>query len=269
MEIDINNLIELAKTAGEAILEIYRGDFSVVEKDDHSPLTEADTRSHRIIAGELKRRYPNIPLLSEEGKQIPYEQRCRWSRYWLIDPLDGTKEFIKRNGEFTVNIALIEGRTPVIGVVYIPVRDLLYVGEVGKGCWQWSGNNKQLLKLDESVERSPIRVVCSRSHVSRTLEEFLRQLPPHQRIARGSSLKFCALAAGDAEFYPRLGPTSEWDTAAGQAVVCAAGGVVVDLEGRPFLYNKPNLVNGPFMVAPGIQWMKRHGVFEALKTLKT
>jgi 3'(2'), 5'-bisphosphate nucleotidase len=263
---DLDFLGNLARKAGEAILEVYDTDFEVERKEDSSPLTLADQRSHRLIAAELQSRYPDIPVLSEEGKEAPYHVRKAWPSFWLVDPLDGTKEFVKRNGEFSVNIALIEGTTPVIGVIYLPVLDRLYVAHIRQGCREIAQGKSRRLRVGDSLPAGTIRVLKSRSHPSPNLEALLEILPSHESVIRGSALKFCAIAAGEADFYPRLGPTWEWDTAAGQAIVSAAGGVMVDLDGKPFTYNKPNLVNGPFLVASSGAWLKQSGILE--KALK-
>jgi len=250
----------LARQAGAAILEIYSGEFAVEEKADHSPLTLADLRSHAILSQGLHDRYPDIPILSEEGKAIPFAVRRSWSRFWLVDPLDGTKEFVKRNGEFTVNIALVEADLPVLGVIYVPVGDRLYLADIRQGCWEIADDHKRALRIVEPPAAQPARVATSRSHPSPDLARLLALLPHHQTLIKGSAAKFCAVAAGEADFYPRLGPTSEWDTAAGQAIVTAAGGVMVDTEGQPFHYNKPVLVNGSFFVAPSLQWLEQMGL---------
>jgi 3'(2'), 5'-bisphosphate nucleotidase len=252
----------LARKAGKAILEVYETDFEVERKEDSSPLTLADRRSHQLIASELQYRYPEIPVLSEEGKEVPYATRRAWPRFWLVDPLDGTKEFVKRNGEFSVNIALIEGRTPIIGIIYLPVPDRLYVAHIHQGCWEIAQNKTRGLQVGGSAPTGSIRVLKSRSHPSPNLEALLDVLPSHESVTRGSALKFCAIAAGEADFYPRFGPTWEWDTAAGQAIVTAAGGVMVDLKGEPFAYNKPNLTNGPFLVASNEAWLKQSGILQ-------
>lgn len=257
---DLMFLGDLARRAGAAILEVYAGDFAVEEKSDHSPLTLADTQSHAIIAQGLQDRYPQIPLLSEEGKDVPFAVRRSWSRFWLVDPLDGTKEFVKRNGEFTVNIALVEGDLPVLGVIYIPVADRLYVADTCRGCWEIADGRQRTLGIVEPAASLPVRVATSRSHPSPDLHRILGLLPAHQTIIKGSAAKFCVVAAGEADFYPRLGPTSEWDTAAGQAIVTAAGGVMLDSLGQPFRYNKPDLVNGHFFVGPSRNWLERLGV---------
>jgi 3'(2'), 5'-bisphosphate nucleotidase len=257
----------LAKEAGKAILEVYESDFDVERKTDSSPLTLADRLSHQIIAAGLQSEYPQIPVLSEEGKEAPYPTRKSWPRFWLVDPLDGTKEFVKRNGEFSVNIALIEGTTPVVGVIYLPVLDRLFVADTRKGCWEIFQGEARTLHVVGSSPESTIRVLKSRSHPSPNLEALLEILPSHESVTRGSALKFCAIAAGEADFYPRFGPTWEWDTAAGQAIVTAAGGVMVALNGGPFDYNKPNLVNGPFLVAANFAWLKQSGILDRASEL--
>jgi len=260
--IDLDDLGKLAREAGRAILEVYRTDFAVEDKDDKSPLTLADTRSHHIIAEGLKGRYPDIPVLSEEGRETSHDIRKDWPRFWLVDPLDGTKEFVKRNDEFTVNIALVEGRSPVLGLIYLPVFDRLYVGDMSEGCWEVADGKARRLQVREPGSAAPVRVVKSRSHPSPDLRLLLEKLPGHEVLTRGSALKFCAVARGDADFYPRFGPTWEWDTAAGQAIVMAAGGVFVDPWGQPFLYNKETLLNGPFLVAGSLGWLNTTGILE-------
>lgn len=267
--VDLEFLGNLAVEAGRAILEVYETDFGVERKEDDSPITLADRRSHQIIARELPLRYPNIPVLSEEGKEVPYSVRANWDRFWLVDPLDGTKEFVKKNGEFTVNIALIEGRRPSAGVIYIPVHRHLVVAEVGRGCWEIREGRKRELHVDRPATTGPIRLVKSRSHASANLEALMEVLPACEVVKRGSALKFCAVAAGEADFYPRFGPTWEWDTAAGQAIVEASGGVLVDFMGNPFVYNKPDLINGPFLVASSLAWLQETGVLERAATLSS
>ena len=245
----IENLIAIARRAGEAILEIYNTDFSVEEKSDQSPLTEADKAAHDIIVAALTEQTPDIPLLSEESSDIAFEQRSGWRRYWLIDPLDGTREFIKRNGEFTVNIALIEDHQPVLGVVYVPVMALTYFGAQGKGAFkQAAGAAAEPIRVQTSMRR-PVQVAGSRSHAGDSLKQFLANLGDHEIVSMGSSLKICLVAEGKADVYPRLGPTSEWDTAAAQAVVEAAGGQITRTDMQPLRYNtKAELLNPFFFV---------------------
>jgi len=253
----LDDVGRLAVEAGRAILEIYRTDFSVDLKADQSPLTLADTCSHRIIADGLQAAYPDIPVLSEEGKSILYGVRKDWDRFWLVDPLDGTKEFIKRNNDFTVNIALICDHMPTMGVVYVPALDDLYLADVHRGCYRIIRDCKTQLKIPPKMPAMTLRIVQSRSHPSAELDAYIQRLPATESLQRGSSLKFCAVASGEADLYPRLGPTWEWDTAAGHAVVLAAGGVVVDLEGKPVRYNKETLLNGPFLAAPSREFLRR------------
>jgi len=245
-------LITIARQAGSRILEIYHRDFKVEYKDDQSPLTDADRASHEWIVERLRILDPEIPILSEEGRNIPYDARKGWQRFWLVDPLDGTKEFISRNGEFTVNIALIEHGYPVLGVICVPVTDTIYYGEQGNGAVKIEGSGEERRISVQKPSDSEITIVESRSHPSAELETFMEQLN-HQystihRISKGSSLKFCSVADGTAHLYARMGPTMEWDTGAGQAIVEAAGGTVVWLDGTRVNYNKENLRNHFFIV---------------------
>jgi 3'(2'), 5'-bisphosphate nucleotidase len=245
----LDDLLNLAREAGSAILKIYETDFGVEHKQDNSPLTEADLASHRTIMEGLQRLTPDIPVLSEESADIPYETRQTWQRYWLIDPLDGTREFVKRNGEFTVNIALIENHRPSLGVVYAPVLDRIYYGSDTNGAWRQDGGQATLPIRVVAHRRSPLHVAGSRSHAGDSLLRFLEKLGNHKLVSMGSSLKLCLVADGEADIYPRLGPTSEWDTAAAQAVVEAAGGSVTTLDLKPLSYNtKDSLLNPHFLV---------------------
>jgi 3'(2'), 5'-bisphosphate nucleotidase len=245
----IPEVVRLAQRAGDAILSVYGEQFEVTHKSDRSPLTLADLRSHEIIVQGLRALTPDVPVLSEEASDIPFEQRRQWSRYWLVDPLDGTKEFVSRNGEFTVNIALIENHVPVLGVVHVPVTSTTYTGAAGVGAFRKiDAQPTQALQV-RSPAASPLRIVGSRSHRGDSLDQHLPKLAPYELIAVGSSLKFCFIAEGSADFYPRLGPTSEWDTAAAQAVVEAAGGAVVKTDGERLRYNtKADLLNPHFLV---------------------
>ena len=246
---DYQWLVALARRAGAAILEIYGTEFEVTEKDDASPLTRADLAAHNIIMGGLERHDPHTPVISEEGGLPDYAQRRQWRRYWLVDPLDGTKEFVSRNGEFTVNIALIEDHAPVFGVVHVPVRDVTYVGDTASGARRIAGDGPpEPIRVAETTP-ARVRVVGSRSHASKGLGAWLEAIGEHELVAMGSSLKFCVVAEGGADVYPRLGPTSEWDTAAAQAVVEAAGGSVVRTDGTPLAYNtKADILNPHFVV---------------------
>lgn len=245
-------VIAIARQAGAAIMEVYRsGDTGQTSKADDSPLTLADLAAHRIIVAELTRLTPDIPVLSEEDADIPYAVRSQWRRFWLVDPLDGTKEFIKRNGEFTVNIALIENGEPVLGVVYAPVLDVCYYGARSAGAHIRRGAAAALpIAAKPHAQGEPLKVVASRSHADERTTALLQSLGDHQCISMGSSLKLCLVAEGAAHFYPRLGPTMEWDTAAAHAVVDAAGGMVCDMAGVSLRYNKADLHNPEFLVLP-------------------
>jgi len=251
VNIDINIVCEIAKQAGTAIMNIYgTDDFAVEYKDDHSPLTAADKASHEVIMAGLKKHFPAIPVLSEEGANVPYAVRKEWQRFWLVDPLDGTKEFIKRNGEFTVNIALIENQEPISGIVYVPAQDKIYWGIKKQGAWIQQGNDEpQAIKVRHPDRDEGLTVVMSRSHPSPELEEYLGNIMVAESLPIGSSLKLCVVAEGKADLYPRLGPTMEWDTAAGHAVVVAAGGTVETPKKEILKYNKENLLNPYFVVS--------------------
>jgi 3'(2'), 5'-bisphosphate nucleotidase len=242
-------LLELAREAGDAILAVYRSSFDVMEKGDKSPLTAADLASHRVICAGLEQLAPGIPVLSEESAAAPYETRAGWRRYWLVDPLDGTREFVGRNGEFTVNIALIEDHRPRLGVVLAPDKGVAYVGGEGLGATRIGPSGERRPIRVERPHRAPVRVVGSRSHAGDSLARFLSNLGDHELVSMGSSLKICLVAEGAADVYPRLGPTSEWDTAAAQAVVEGAGGRVTDTDRQTLRYNtKASLLNPYFLV---------------------
>jgi len=242
----------LAREAGHAILGVYAASFTVKEKDDRSPLTEADLQSERLIlAGE-------IPVLSEESSQAPYAKRAAWDWLWVVDPLDGTKEFIQRNGEFTVNIALVHKHRPVLGVVHAPALERDYYAAEGIGAFR--SDAAAAGRPIHVVPRSsgPVRVVGSRSHRGSSLDRFLARVGPHEFVEVGSSLKICLVAEGLADVYPRLGPTSEWDTAAGQCVAEQAGAQVLQLNGKPLSYNKGDDVLNPHFIVyadPGTDWL--------------
>ncbi len=250
--------IAIALEAGRATLKVYARDFAVETKADASPLTEADMAAHRIISDGLARLAPTVPLLSEEGAQIPWETRRGWTRWWLIDPLDGTREFVKRNGEFTVNIALIEDGVPVLGIVHAPVDGYLVHARRGIGAFlRDPATNRDIAIASQHPARRPLRVTASRSHLDERTARVLERIGDHEREGVGSSLKFCRTAEGRADVYPRLGPTSEWDTAAGQCVLEAAGGCVIGLDGEPFRYNRgPSLLNPDFFALgdPSLPW---------------
>jgi 3'(2'), 5'-bisphosphate nucleotidase len=263
----LRDAVHATLLAGQAVLEVYQGDFSVETKADDSPLTLADKRSHEIIKSRLGSH--GIPFISEEGREIPYDRRKQWNRVWIVDPLDGTKEFVKRNGEFTINIALIENQRPVMGVVYAPVPCWLYIASVEAGAYKISDvaitdieNGRGLdtlmgaarkLPFGGQNQRTAYTIVGSRSHGTRELADFVERKRAEKGavefIQAGSSLKICLVAEAAADIYPRLGPTMEWDTAAGQAVAECAGAIVRTYEKeQPLLYNKPNLLNPWFIV---------------------
>jgi len=250
-EIDFEKVCAVARDAGAAIMEIYAGEFNVELKGDNSPLTCADRASHEVITAGLQQAYPEIPILSEEGRDISYRERSEWSRFWLVDPIDGTKEFIKRNGEFTVNIALIEEGLVVAGVVYVPAQEKTYLGIKTQGAWLKVGDNDPVkIQVRKADHEAGLTVVMSRSHPSPELEAYLQNIKVAEALPVGSSLKLCVVAEGKADVYPRLGPTMEWDTAAGHAVVEAAGGTVTQVDGSPLVYNNEDLLN-PFFIVKG------------------
>ena len=245
--------IGLAREAGAAILAVYAQDFSVETKDDDSPLTQADLASHRIIVAGLRALAADIPVLSEEDAGIPWETRRQWPRHWLVDPLDGTRELVKKNGEFTVNIALLDDHEPVLGVVRIPVSGCCYFAARGYGAFREEpGQAPQPIAVAPLSPDAPVRVVGSKSHGGPGLQQFVAALGPHQLVTIGSSLKLCQVAEGAADVYPRLGLTSEWDTAAAQAIVEVAGGQVVSLEtGQPLRYNTGDSLLNPYFIVYG------------------
>lgn len=251
MEVNLNGLVELAKdaakAAGEEIIKIYEsGDFSVESKSDNSPLTLADKASHLKIVSFLEK--TGIPILSEEGRDIEYEERSKWDYFWMIDPLDGTKEFIKKNGEFTVNIALIQGNLPVLGVVYPPILKDMYAAVHGQGA---KLNGVKISTSKASLDQPGLKVVASRSHMSSETQDFVDKLNDPEIVSKGSSLKLLMVACGEADVYPRFGPTMEWDTAAAHVIVTEAGGRVVHTDLKtPVKYNKENLLNPFFVVLP-------------------
>ena len=262
--------IDAALKAGEKILSIYedpKSDFEIEKKADNSPLTIADRKAHEAIVAILNE--TPFPVLSEEGKHLDYEVRRKWDTLWIVDPLDGTKEFIKRNGEFTVNIALVQNSVPVLGVIYVPVKRILYFAVEGVGAYKCSGlvgledDTVTLKQMIEDSERLPLDdprdhfiVVASRSHLSPETEEYIADLRKKKRggielISRGSSMKICLVAEGEADVYPRFAPTMEWDTAAGHAIARAAGMEVYQAgKDEPLRYNKEDLLNPWFIVEP-------------------
>ena len=255
----LNAVNEIAIAAGSEILDVYNSEqaIEVTTKQDDSPLTDADRRAHLLIVDRLSSLTPDIPLLSEESDAMDYGLRKSWQHYWLIDPLDGTKEFISRNGEFTVNIALIEEGQSVGGVVHVPVTGVSYFGGIGIGAWKQdsnqSGSEAQPISSRSMQENSGVSIVASRRHLGEQLDALVEKLEQQfgkaTLLSMGSSLKMCLLAEGSADIYPRLAPTSEWDTAAAHGILSAAGGEIVDLQFQPLRYNsKPELLN-PFFLA--------------------
>ncbi len=246
-QFNIDDIINIAKKAGDGILEIYNKDFNIEYKDDKSPLTQADKASHNIIVEGLKKY--NLPVLSEEGRNIPYEERKNWELFWMIDPLDGTKEFIKKNGEFTVNIALIHKNEPIFGIVYAPVLDWVYFNDNENA---YKVEKEGLIKLPVKRDDNKFIIVASRSHLNEETKEFIDNIKTDKQkefISIGSSLKLCLIAEGKADIYPRLAPTMEWDTAAADAVVRKSGKKVYNYENElPMQYNKLNLLNPWFIV---------------------
>ncbi|PCI78710.1 MAG: 3'(2'),5'-bisphosphate nucleotidase [SAR86 cluster bacterium] len=255
----LNAVNQIAIAAGSEILAVYNSEHAieVSTKQDDSPLTDADRRAHCLIVDRLSSLTPDIPLLSEESDAIDYGLRKSWQRYWLIDPLDGTKEFINRNGEFTVNIALIENGESVAGVVHVPVTGISYFGGIGIGAWKQETNcldsEAKSIISRPMQENSCVRIVASRRHLGEQLDALVGKIENHfgkaTLLSMGSSLKMCLLAEGNADIYPRMAPTCEWDTAAAHGILSAAGGEIVDLQFRPLRYNsKPELLN-PFFIA--------------------
>ncbi|WP_415226821.1 3'(2'),5'-bisphosphate nucleotidase CysQ [Psychromonas sp.] len=240
----VAGICTIARSAGKKILEIYQRDFEVVLKADSSPLTEADLAAHQIIAAGLAELTPDIPVLSEEDADIEWSLRKTWTQFWLVDPLDGTKEFINKNGEFTVNIALIEEGKPVLAVVYAPVLDKLYFTDREHAYLTTA--DKANIRLQVSPPTEILKVVGSRSHPSADLAEYLTKLGPYEMVAVGSSLKFCLIAEGLADIYPRLGPTMEWDTGAGHCVAEKAGAIVCKLDGQALRYNQQESLLNPY-----------------------
>jgi len=256
-QIDIQDIVKIAKNAGKAIIEIYNQDFDVEFKTDNTPLTIADQKANKIILAALNKLpvnsflQQNIPILSEEGRNIPYDERKNWKYFWLIDPLDGTKEFVKKNGEFTINIALIYKGVPVLGVVYSPVLDVCYWAKKGEGAFK----DGKKLPINAKKQRDVYKIVASRSHMSNETKEFIDAIETEKEkviISIGSSLKICLVAEGEANIYPRLGPTMEWDTAAAHAIVNESDGLFNKYKDndtyQKHLYNKKNLLNEWFVV---------------------
>ena len=240
-------VICIARRAAAAILKVYAEDFDVQHKADNSPLTRADLAAHDIITEGLQRITPDVPLLSEEGPALPWSARQQWHTYWLIDPLDGTREFVKRRGEFTVNIALVQDHQPVFGVIQAPVTGTVWHAQAGRGALRRDGQNECVLHA-RAPSVCPLKVAVSRSYCDARTQAVLAQVPGCQGVPLGSSLKFCHLAEGALDVYPCLHPTNEWDTAAGQCILEAAGGALLATNGQAFRYNcRENLLNGDFI----------------------
>ena len=254
----VPKVCDIARQAAGDILAVYDSEFTIQQKDDRSPLTAADLAAHRRIVDGLRRLTPDWPILSEESAHIDWDTRRQWTRYWLVDPLDGTREFVKRNGEFTVNIALIDAGRSVLGVVQAPVS--------GELAWAWSGGGAWIAQAQAHARAcrtrargNPLRVAGSRSHGNPRMDSMLQALGPYELTPLGSSLKFLRIAGGEADLYVRLGPTSEWDTAAAQCVLEQAGGAVLDFHGQPLSYNgKESLLNPEFIACgdPRHDWAK-------------
>jgi len=248
----------LAREAGRSILKVYASSFTVAEKSDRSPLTEADLQSERLILAGLRRLAPEIPVLSEESAEVPWSTRAAWDWLWVVDPLDGTREFVQRNGEFTVNIALVHARRPVLGVVHAPALERDYYAGEGLGAFRSDAETAGRAIRVARCGPGPVRIVGSRSHRGSSLDGFLARVGSHEFVEVGSSLKLCLVAEGLADVYPRLGPTREWDTAAGQCVLEQAGGHVVRLDGQPLSYNDREETLNPHFVAyadPDRDWL--------------
>lgn len=248
--IKLDDIVAIAKEAGDAIMEIYNRDFKIEYKVDKSPLTEADKKSNEIICEALAKIYPDIPMLSEENKEVPYSERKDWEYFWLIDPIDGTKEFIKKNGEFTVNIALIHSDTPVLGVVYAPALNEMYKAKQGEGAYK---NGQKLPLIVNNTPKKSLKVIASKSHPSKETQDFIDDLAKNTgnitQVSKGSSLKLVMVAEGIADIYPRLAPTMEWDTAAADAIVRESKKMTYLFENHtPIKYNKENLLNPWFIV---------------------
>ena len=252
-----DHIVAIAREAGERILDVYaREDFGTTAKADDSPLTLADHAAHHAIVDGLTQLDVVLPVLSEESESAPYAERAGWERFWLVDPLDGTKEFIKRNGEFTVNIALIENGEPTLGVVHAPALDVTYYAKRGEGAFKRKGGNAPERIKAADYRAGGLRVVASRSHAGELMPRFLEALGNPECVSQGSSLKLCLVADGTATLYPRFGPTMEWDIAAAHAVVAEAGGRLTCTENTPLTYNKEDLHNPHFVVtgSPSYPW---------------
>lgn len=243
--------ISIARDAGDAILTIYNAGFNIEEKEDKSPLTDADLAAHNLIVKRLSKLTPDIPILSEESAKLSFEERSNWETYWLVDPLDGTREFIKRNGEFTVNIALIHQHQSIIGVINVPVLDVDYFAWENGGCYKSEQQGKATKISVKKLDGNKLSVAGSRSHGSEMMQQYMSKLGDVETLSMGSSLKFCLVAEGRADLYPRLGLTSEWDTAAAHCIVIQAGGFITKTDMTPLEYNTKDSLLNPFFFVFG------------------
>jgi len=249
----LEQVLQLSVEAGDAIMDIYAKDFNVEYKEDESPVTDADLAAHKIITAGLQQLTPDIPVLSEENAGIDWTTRQTWNKYWLVDPIDGTKEFIKKNGEFTVNIALIKAGTPILGVVHAPTLNVSYLAAEALGAFRQCNEARIELKVTKKTNSGLIKVVGSRSHPSADLADYLEQFDEVTMVPKGSSLKLCLVAEGEADVYPRLGPTSEWDTGAGHAVAQIAGASVTQIDGSPLVYNQKESYLNPYFIVSRLE----------------
>ncbi len=265
--IDLEFLGNLTVEAGDAILKIYNASSRAEEKDADFPHSLAEKQALQIISRGLQSRYSDIPALSKEGKDIPYSIRKEWPRFWLVNALDAAQGFRERSGEFTVNIALIDGAIPILGLIYLPVQKILYMAAKGSGSWKIDNGVRFPLKVAAPPAEEPIRVAVGRSPASLDVIPLIDLLPRSTIVSRRGALKFCAIAAGEADFYPRLDATWEWETAAGQAIITEAGGVMTGPKGKPLTYNKPELQNGPFLAAPSLAWLEEMDILDCEKRL--
>ncbi|RXE93505.1 3'(2'),5'-bisphosphate nucleotidase CysQ [Pseudoalteromonas phenolica] len=244
----LEEILQLSVEAGDAIMGIYAKDFNVEYKEDESPVTDADLAAHKVIAAGLQQLTPDIPVLSEESAGIDWTTRQTWNQYWLVDPIDGTKEFIKKNGEFTVNIALIKAGKPILGVVHAPALNVSYLAAEAVGAFKQCDEARIELKVTQKANTGLIKVVGSRSHPSPDLAAYLEQFDDVEMVPKGSSLKLCLVAEGEADIYPRLGPTSEWDTGAGHAVAEIAGATITQVDGSALTYNQKESYLNPYFI---------------------
>ena len=249
----LEEILQLSVKAGDAIMGIYAKDFNVEYKEDESPVTDADLAAHKVIAAGLQQLTPDIPVLSEESAGIDWVTRQTWNQYWLVDPIDGTKEFIKKNGEFTVNIALIKAGKPILGVVHAPALNVSYLAAEAVGAFKQCDDARIELKVTKKANTGLSKVVGSRSHPSPDLAAYLEQFDDVEMVPKGSSLKLCLVAEGEADVYPRLGPTSEWDTGAGHAVAEIAGATITQVDGSALTYNQKESYLNPYFIVSRLE----------------